>query len=161
MAEDLAAFLEQTIARELPGLRAITDEAAGVQPEPGKWSHKEELGHLIDSATNNHVRFVRAAVNGEFRGPGYDQNGWVSAHPYQEMPWTELIDFWSRYNRLLAGIVRRVPESALENQCFIADAPPVTLRFVIRDYVLHMQHHLDHILDRAEITRYPGAELGV
>ena len=119
------------------------------------------MGHLIDSAANNHVRFVRAVLELEFRGPGYEQDGWVSLHSYHEMPWPEIIDFWQRYNHFLAGLVGRIPEDRLAARCVVGDSAPVTLKFLIEDYTLHMQHHLDHILAREKITAYPGAALGV
>jgi len=161
MPADLALSLEQAIGRELPNLRGFSDGEAAAKPAPGAWSQKEELGHLIDSATNNHVRFVRASIEPEYRGPGYQQDAWVSAHGYSEMPWADLLDFWERYNRFLARLVRRIPEEVLSRACIVGESRPVTLRFLIEDYVLHMQHHLDHILKREKITQYPGAAVGV
>jgi len=161
MPEQLALTLQQTVDREAAALRAIPELEASVKPAADVWSKKEELGHLIDSATNNHVRFVRAALEPEFRGPSYEQNAWVSLHGYHEMPWADLIDFWQRYNLFLAGLVGRIPGLLLEVNCVIGDSAPVTLRFLIEDYTLHMQHHLDHILKREKITQYPGAALGV
>jgi DinB superfamily len=161
MAGDLAAALEEGVRAALGPLNDITDAAAGKKPVAGQWSKKEELGHLIDSATNNHVRFMRAALEPDFRGTGYAQDDWVKLHGYQEAPWLEIIDFWQRYNALLARLVRRIPEERLAALCVIGDSPLVTLQFLIEDYVLHMRHHLDHILERETITQYPGAALGV
>jgi hypothetical protein len=119
------------------------------------WSRKEELGHLIDSASNNHLRFVRASLEPEFHGPSYDQNGSVKLHGYQELAWTDLVKFWQSYNRLLAELVKRIPEDKLQTPCTIGNGPAVTLRFVIEDYVAHMQHHLDHILRKDTVATYP------
>jgi hypothetical protein len=145
---------------EYPGLREITDGVAGLKPS-GKWSRKEELGHLIDSASNNHLRFVRATLEPEYQGPSYDQNGSVSLHGYGELSWSELLEFWRRYNVLLAELITRIPESRLQTRCRVGDSATVTLQFLIEDYVAHMQHHLDHILQKETITQYPGAALGV
>ncbi len=161
MPQQLAHSLVQAIERELPALRVITEAEAGRKPAPGKWSQKEELGHLLDSAANNHLRFVRASLEPEFRGPGYEQDAWVSLHGYHEMVWEDLVDFWQRYNRFLAHLVRRIPADRLPRQCVVGQGKPVTLRFLIEDYILHMQHHLDHILRRETITSYPGAAVGV
>jgi hypothetical protein len=157
MPNDLALTLKEAVEREAAHLRRITEEDAGTRTSPRAWSKKEELGHLIDSATNNHVRFVRASVEPEFRGAGYEQNRWVEQHGYHEMPWSEIVDFWQRYNDLLSRLVRRIPEDRLQTPCVVGNSPAVTLRFLIEDYVLHMQHHLDHILQREKITPYPGA----
>jgi hypothetical protein len=161
MPKDLALSLRQTIDRELPNLRALTEEQArGRHGNTDGWSRKEELGHLIDSAANNHIRFVLATIDTEFRGPGYAQDKWVAAHGYQELPWSMLVDFWYHYNVLLAHVIEKIPEEHLGNRCVIGWGV-VSLRFVIEDYVLHMQHHLDHVLSRDEIAQYPGGAAGV
>jgi hypothetical protein len=161
MAHALSTFLQETIAREESNLRALADERASIPRGPGKWSPKEELGHLIDSASNNHVRFVGAAIQPEFRGPGYAQNDWVRLHAYRNMPWETIVSFWFQYNAFLARLVENIPEDCLERLCFIGPNRPVTLRFLIEDYVLHMQHHLDLLLRREEVTAYPGASASV
>ena len=161
MPEQLAHSLQQAVDREFLQLRSVSERDAGVKPGPTVWSKKEELGHLIDSATNNHVRFVRAVLEPEFHGLGYEQEGWVRTHGYNEMPWTEIVDFWQRYNYFLAGVIRRIPANNLPKRCVVGESEPVTLQFLIEDYTLHMQHHLDHILKREKITQYPGAALGV
>jgi hypothetical protein len=160
MAQDLSTFLAETIERELPSLRTLTEERASMARAPGKWSAKEELGHLIDSAANNHIRFVRGAIEAEFRGPGYSQNDWVRLHGYSNMQWETIINLWFQYNALLVGLVDRIPEDRLEALCFIGTSPAVTLRFVVEDYILHMQHHIDQLLGREVITQYPGAVMG-
>jgi DinB superfamily len=157
MPHDLAPAFQETIHRETAHLGRITDGEAGIKPSPRAWSQKEELGHLIDSATNNHVRFVQASLQPEYRGPGYEQDGWVAQHGYNEMPWAEIVDFWGRYNHLLAALMQRIPENRLQTPCVVGNGPAVTLRFLIEDYLVHMQHHLDHILRREQITAYPPA----
>ncbi|MGD1071761.1 MAG: DinB family protein [Bryobacteraceae bacterium] len=155
---DLSLLLERTIEREYPNLAAVTEEQAGVHPAgQDSWSPKQELGHLIDSAANNHMRFVRAALEPEYHGPGYAQNDWVELHGYQEMPWQSIADFWFRYNRFLAHLIAQIPESRMKALCSIGSAARVTLAFLIEDYVLHMQHHVDHMLKRDRITAYPSA----
>jgi hypothetical protein len=162
MPAELAQSLERTVAFEAVNLSALTDEQAAVRPAgTDSWSPKQELGHLIDSAVNNHLRFIRASLEGEYSGPGYDQGGWVRAHGYHDWPWQNLIDAWRQHNVVLVQVITRIPEDRLPAPCVIGHATPVTLRFVIEDYILHMQHHLDHILHRDKITQYPGAAAGI
>ena len=157
MPQYLSASLTQTLDREMPNLQALSEERASVARAPGKWSPKEELGHLIDSAANNHMKFVRAALDGEFRGPGYAQDDWVRLHGYRDMRWEAIVDFWFEYNSLLCGLVARIPEERLGARCFIGEDTAVTLGFVIEDYVLHMQHHIDQLLGRGSVRQYPRA----
>jgi hypothetical protein len=105
------------------------------------------------------MRFASAALDGEFRGPGYAQEDWVRLHGYSGMPWETIVDIWSRYNMLLVGLVANIPEERLGSSCFIGANPEVTLRFVIEDYVAHMQHHIDQMLRRTTVTRYSGAAM--
>jgi hypothetical protein len=153
----LSQLLRTTVDAELPSLRALTDDRACQPRGPGKWCPKEELGHLIDSASNNHQRFVRAALGPEFRGPSYAQDDWVRIHGYRDMPWETLVSFWYQYNVLLAELLARVPENSLQNPCFIRDLPAMTLQFIAEDYVVHMRHHIDLLLRREVVTPYPRA----
>ena len=154
MPTELAQLLRQTIDREISALRTLTDEKATRPPKPGSWSPKQELGHLIDSAANNHMRFVVAATEGAYEGAGYTQDRWVEAHGYQDLPWMEIVEFWYRYNLLLVHLVGRISEERMESRCVVGSSA-VTLRFLIEDYVLHMQHHVDHVLSRPVVTPYP------
>jgi hypothetical protein len=160
MAIALAQLLRNTMDSESPLLAAISDEVAATKTD-AKWSRKEELGHLIDSASNNHLRFVRAALEPEFHGVSYDQDRSVALHGYQDLAWSELLEFWRRYNLLLVKLVSGIPESKLNTRCRVGDGAEVSLGFLIADYVTHMQHHLDHILRRDQITQYPAAALCV
>jgi DinB family protein len=157
---ELAAYLERTVATELPNLRAIPDgpeTAAPNRPSGEGWSQREELGHLVDSAVNNHARFVRATLEPTYAGPGYDQEGWVAVHRYQEIPWKELVDVWHAHNRILLRLIAAIPPAKLATPCRVGGvgAGLVTLGFMIDDYVLHMQHHLDNVLRRSPPTKYP------
>jgi len=159
-AHDLAAYLASTLAVELPHLRAIPDGPKTAAPNRASgvgWSQREEVSHLIDSAVNNHTRIVRASLEHSYEGPGYEQEGWVAAHRYRDIPWTELVDVWHAHNRILLPLVAGIPDAKLAAPCRVGSGEPVTLGFLIDDYVLHMQHHLDNVLRRSPVTKYPRA----
>jgi hypothetical protein len=126
-------------------LRKLPKERVERATTPSKWSPKEELGHLLDSAANNHQRIVRAQLEDNFAFPGYDQNRWVAIHAYHDRDWSELIDTWQALNRQLVMAANAVPASAWSRTLTIANSEPVTLKFVLQDYVAHMLHHLRHI----------------
>ena len=113
---------------------------------PGGWTRKEVLGHMLDSAANNHQRFVRAALEGRYVGPGYQQNSWVAIHGYADMPWEMLLERWVITHRMLEQVVARIPDDRLESMCLVGDDAPMTLQFLIEDYVAHQRHHLAQIL---------------
>ncbi len=127
-------------------LHRITDDEAGNKPNPGKWSKKEILGHLIDSAANNHQRFVRAVYNKADSFPLYNQDDWVRIQQYNNSSWELLIDFWSVYNRHLSDLIERIPEEAKSSLCNFAEPQPVALEFVITDYLRHLKHHVDQLI---------------
>ncbi len=111
----------------------------------GGWSRKQVLGHLIDSASNNHQRFVRAALQTSLDFPGYDQDGCVRVQAVEEADWTPLVSLWAGYNRYLAHVIAHLPDSKLETLCRIGLDEPVTLRFLAEDYLRHLLHHLGQI----------------
>ena len=124
----------------------VQADVAGIPWRAGGWTRKQVLGHMIDSAANNHQRFVRASLEGSYVGPFYAQEGWVAAHGYNETPWSTLLNWWQAYHEILQAVVARVPEDRLDADCRVGDDEPVTLRFLIEDYIAHQQHHLAQIL---------------
>jgi len=111
----------------------------------GGWSRRQVLGHLIDSASNNHQRFVRAALEPSLDFPGYDQDGCVRVERPQEADWGTLVSLWAAYNRYLAHVIAQLPPEKLETPCTIGSEKTVTLRFLVQDYVRHLRHHLGQI----------------
>ncbi len=144
IAQQTAEGLEKVLTAVVPQLRRYTPEQAVVRPAPGKWSKKEILGHLVDSALNNHQRFVRAQ-QGPFEGPGYDQDFWVQSQGYQQADWQTLVHVWETLNRNIARIMRLIPADALQQTCRIGSNAPVTLGYIVEDYLVHLQHHLRQV----------------
>ena len=146
---DVAAALAdwRSILDEEPrALRAIPDAQAARRPSGMTWSRKQILGHLIDSASNNHQRFVRAQFQPEMAFPPYVQDRWVAAQGCDEREWADLVELWGAYNRHLLHVASGIPAEALDNVCIVADNEPSTLRHHVVDYVVHLRHHLRQIL---------------
>ena len=144
--KDIARQIRSLISTVEPQLSRMNHDEMRFKPDPHEWSKKEILGHLIDSAANNHQRFVRAVnkVAGQF--PTYDQDEWVRIQRYNEMSWSFLISFWSAYNSHLCHIIECIPRDAESSPCNIGKAEPVTLEFVVKDYLRHLQHHLKDMI---------------
>lgn len=145
--KDIARQLRDIIATAEPQLSQMNPDAMAVKRAPQEWSKKEILGHLIDSAANNHQRFVRALNPIEVQFPAYDQNEWVRIQRHGERPWPVLVAFWTVYNDHLSHVIECIPEGAESTLCNIGKQDPVSLDFVIRDYLRHLLHHLKDILD--------------
>lgn len=138
-------------------MAALSDSETARRPAPAKWSPREVIGHLIDSASNNHQRFVRAASREDLVFPGYEQDRWVKLQDYQNAPWRDLVSLWAAFNRHIARVMAAIPEPvcsrprARHNLHEIAWRPvpatePTTLDYFMMDYVRHLEHHLRQVL---------------
>jgi hypothetical protein len=148
--------LRLTVDRAEPLLKAMAD-VSGRRPAPGTWSPREVIGHLIDSASHNHQRFVRARWTNDLVFLGYEQDRWVEAQHYQDAPWHELVALWANYNRHVARVMEAVPvevrtrphtrHNLHETAWREYDArATVTLDEFMDDYVDHLEHHLRQVL---------------
>ena len=144
----LNAYLRlKEILQAIPSrLSTISEGLASQKPNPKKWSKKEILGHLIDSASNNHQRFVRAQIDDVVALPKYKQDEWVAVQQWQQKKWKDIVALWQLYNEHLLHIFQYVDESKLSNVVTLNDST-YTLQFLIDDYVDHMEHHLRQIFE--------------
>jgi len=153
----------ETIVSATARLKDIPEDRSRRKDSDDDWAPIEILGHLIDSAANNHQRFVGAQFTDDLIFPGYEQNEWVGSQRYCDESWADVIQLWSAYNLHLVHVASVVPETALtkprtrHNQDQIAfnlvdKNEPATLEYLIRDYVDHLRHHLNQIFD--EVTQH-------
>lgn len=142
----IADQIRQVIATAKPKLLNLAPEIAHQKENPDNWSRQEILGHLIDSALNNHQRFVRGAqdVAGDF--PTYNQTRWVEVQCYNAMDWVDLVDLFVQYNYHICRVIEVLPQDVLSNPCNIGKDTPATLEFVIEDYLRHLRLHIEQIL---------------
>jgi hypothetical protein len=144
----ISQALEEIVVRTERDLARLSDEETSTPAIEGGWSRKQILGHLIDSASNNHQRFVRALLHDELRWPGYDQNGCVRVERFQDARWTDLLRLWITYNRFLAHILAGVPEEKRKTACYIGATAEMTLEELAVDYLRHLGHHLEQLKRR-------------
>jgi hypothetical protein len=144
-AARLATILQAAPSR----LADLSDEDASRRPAPDRWSKKEILGHLIDSAGNNHQRIVRAQIAPPLDFPAYAQEPWVAVQSYATESWPDLVNLWLLLNRHLLHIIQAVPTSNLPIACAIGANQPIPLSSVIDGYVDHLEHHLESIIGSA------------
>jgi len=113
----------------------------------GKWSKKQLLGHLIDSASNNHQRLVRAQVVDNLQFPAYEQDSWVAVQSYATESWEEMVILWEALNRHLLHIMRVIPDERLSRTCAVGGKEPMTLPVLMDFYLTHVEHHLEQLLE--------------
>ena len=151
-----------TIVSATVRLRDIPEAQSSQKNSPDDWSAKETIGHLIDSAANNHQRFVRAQFTDDLVFPGYEQDQWVSSQNYRNESWPEVIQLWNAYNLHLVHVASAIPEDVLTKPRLhhtldqiafnlVDKKDPATLEYLIRDYLDHLRHHLNQIF--AEVTK--------
>jgi hypothetical protein len=141
MATALAQQFRADLAALERTLMGLSSQLADVPWRPDGWTRKQIVGHLLDSCTNNRQRFVRAAIDGAYIGPFYDQEGWVVAHGYAAQDWETLLRWWRTEHEILGAVVDRIREERLGVPCTVGTDKPVTLRFLIEDYIAHQRHH--------------------
>jgi len=141
----LSTRLLEIVDQAAPALSQVETNVTDQPVKAGGWTRKQMIGHLIDSASNNHQRFVRASLQNELNFPGYDQNGNVRMQQFQTAAWEQLVDLWAAYNRFLAHVIANLPEGKLQTACRIGANMPVTLEHLAKDYVAHLSQQLNQM----------------
>ncbi len=160
---DLGLELQRTVDEAAARLLNISDARWQTASLDGQWSARQMVGHLIDSAANNHQRFVRAQFTSDLVFPGYDQEQWIAVQHYQDEDWAALLQLWKLYNDHLAHVIDHIPAEVLQQprsphtldriawKTISADQP-ATLEYLIRDYVEHLNDHVKQILNALELA---------
>ena len=157
-ANDLRQIVETAAVR----LGTISESTSARRASPGAWTAKEILGHLIDSAANNHQRFVRAQFSDDLVFPGYDQEEWVKVQHCDQESWRDLVLLWQSYNLHLAHVIANIPESTLKELRAqhsldriawqrVPTNVPTNLEYLVRDYMGHLQDHLKQVFAIGEL----------
>jgi hypothetical protein len=130
---------QKTIERLYQMFRTCPDPSA--REKGAGWSVKEILGHLVDSASNNHQRLARYVPGGHIHYPAYDQEQCVTRAGYQVFDFNQLLTLWYNYNQLLLHLIAAIPEAHLDSTIAVGDKPPLPIRQLIPDYFAHMENH--------------------
>lgn len=151
MMKDAIQQLERILTGYLPQLQQRDEADFSFKPSPEKWSGKELLGHLIDSAQSNIRRFIVAQYE-DTPFIVYDQNKWVNISNYQQYNLKDLIKLWELINRHVIIILKNLPPGG-ENKEVKTQAIH-SVEWLAADYNKHLLHHLHQILN-LEPVPYP------
>lgn len=144
----IARNLRDAVNEATLWLNTISEEESAHATAPGKWSRKEIIGHLIDSASNNHQRFVRGQLSKHYHSARYTQDEWVSLQRYRDAEWSSLVTLWREFNLHLARVIESTPDDVAERhriQLFDSDEAQ-SLGWWMNDYVGHLKHHLGQLV---------------
>jgi hypothetical protein len=138
--------------------RGLAKEVAVGKPSGSGWTFKEIIGHLIDSASNNHQRITRLQLAPELQFPGYENEKWLATEKWNLLGWEEILDLFRAYNIFLAHVIRNVDPECLNNRWFGRDRfgeRVYSLEEMIVDYRKHLREHLDQFeVQLKEIQEY-------
>ena len=143
----VAEEIQSLVASCVKEWAKLKDSIAETRPAPDSWSPKEIIGHLIDSASNNHQRFVRLQIRNVLIFPDYSQDNdkWVKVQRYQQKSWNELLSLWQHFNLHLAWITRTVSPDVLNHSWRLDDNTQISLCDLMIDYLRHLRVHVDQV----------------
>ncbi len=152
MNKEFIAEFRNTVLQAYAELQAISVTEAAAKASAEQWSIKELIGHLLDSASNNHQRIVRLQIFEEIEFPYYQQDEFVSVNHYQAQSWEALLTFWKSYNLHLVHLVENLDAEKLNHIWHTPDGKRLTLEFIVTDYLKHLRHHLAQVNTKAAVV---------
>jgi hypothetical protein len=134
----------------------ISDSDFSAKLNPVKWSKKEVIGHLVDSAQNNLRRFIVGQYDHQ---PNiiYQQDFWVQANNYQHAKKDDVIELWRLINNQIAAILTSMPKENYTKICNTGKETPElhTIEWLASDYVRHLKHHINQVIPKSFDIAYP------
>jgi hypothetical protein len=151
----IAPELRQAVEQFFTCYFSLPDSLTGIRLSEDRWSLKEIIGHLIDSASNNHQRFVRLQLSQRLQFPEYQNERWLSVERHNGLAWADLLTLWRSYNLLLAHIIEHLDPESL-GRVMVTEEREVKLSKLITDYLSHVQGHLEHFERRLRELQEQG-----
>lgn len=139
-----------SLYKKMIGYSAIADKLSSID----NWTIRNNVSHLIDSASNNHQRFIRLQLAQKVELPGYDAEPWTEASGITKMPYSQLVEFWKLYNVYLLEVISNIKEANLYHEWInSSDKSSCTLEFLVTDYFEHLKLHEKMIDDIANALK--------
>lgn len=136
--------LREIIKHFTAAIAKLEEPGFSTRPSPEKWSQKEVLGHLVDSAQNNLRRFICGQYEASPPKILYDQDFWVASNHYRQMDKHDVIQLWRLLNERIAAVLENMPAENASKLCDVGKLQPIS--WLAEDYIQHMKHHLNQII---------------
>ncbi len=147
IANQLKTFIDQ----HTEALKLLPESDMVFKPASGKWSSKEIIGHLIDSAQSNIRRFVIAQYE-DNPTIVYNQDKWVAIANYQQWNTIDLINLWYLLNKQACEILKNTSPEMARRKCQTQEVH--SIEWLATDYIKHLRHHIHQVLE-LEPVAYP------
>jgi len=149
--KNIAGELSRIVEEFTVKISAISDAEFSSKPKPEKWSKKEILGHLVDSAHNNLRRFICGQYESTPPHIAYDQNFWVDVNGYKDVAKEDVLQLWRLMNEHICRVLNTMPPEKYMNECDMSNFSVQlrSLKWLAEDYVVHLKHHLNQIIPRS------------
>ncbi len=155
--QDTISQLRTIISEYSRKISNLSESDFAVKPLPNKWSKKEVVGHLVDSAQNNLRRFICGQYESAPPKIKYQQDFWVAANNYQQASQHDVITLWKLINEQIIAVLQRMPAEKYTNTCEMGNDQSQlrTLQWLAEDYVKHLKHHLNQVIPNSFDVTYP------
>lgn len=132
-----------------PKLLALPEDLITQRRNHQNRTIKQLLGHLIDSASNNHQRMVRLQYNNNLTFPDYTQDNdlWIAIQDYQHSDWKNLVLLWESFNLHIIHLIKTIDTSKLTNYWTDYEGAKVTLEDMIKGYPWHLNLHINDLIN--------------
>lgn len=141
---------------------SIGENFASIKLSEDKWTLKEIIGHLVDSASNNHQRILRMKMTDHLNFPDYKNTQWLELQQHNRMKFADLLGLFYFYNKLLANIIENISEEELVHRWEVQWDPKedfIILEALVKHYVVHMRGHFTHMKERVAEINETGVDI--
>ncbi len=141
--------IEKLVSEWEPKLLALPENVITERRNHQNRTIKQLIGHLLDSASNNHQRMVRLQYNDDLTFPDYTQDNdlWIAIQDYQHSDWKNLVLLWKSFNLHIIHLIKSIDTSKLNNYWTDYEGAKVTLEDMIKGYPWHLNLHINDIND--------------
>ncbi|CAM1357792.1 DinB family protein [Tenacibaculum xiamenense] len=146
--KETAVKLENLLKLGFDYISKSSEQELSKKKNDKTWSKKEIIGHLIDSGINNLQRFTEIQFEEKpYKIRKYNQNELVIANDYQNSDSDEFIQLWISINNRIKNIMLQQSETSLSFEIELDHGKISDLKFLMEDYVDHLEHHLKQIIE--------------